>query len=240
MGDPIWYLLDISEIAPADRQSHSTRRLDGFFVASLRICLTCKRRWDKMKGAKAKQRFGKCDAASTVLSDVDSSAQAFAIDGMDPDINFGCAGQAEGALRTEGTGLSEGAARTESSAGHLDSSQKATTNSRENDPTATDSRGDLGRPNGELEGGNERWLTFDLLLQESWASYLAAREAGTLAQRVTALKAVYDHLSRHERLQDATVTHPFSTLSDEALLAEVKRLITLLSPTLGLAADWHV
>ena len=92
-------------------------------------------------------------------------------------------------------------------------------------------------PTGGSDRRVERQLNFDLLLGK--LGRYPRQETGTPAQRVTALKAVYDHLSHHERLQVSEVAHPFSSLSDDALLIEVKRLMILLAPTLGLAADWH-
>lgn len=100
---------------------------------------------------------------------------------------------------------------------------------------------DLLAPNVQRAGTNvsdNAELSFDVLLQESWSSYLAAKETGTPAQRVSALKAVYDHLSHQQQQQQSASSRPFVDLSDDALLGEVKRLLTLLAPELGLASTW--
>ena len=174
-----------------------------------------------MKVAKAKHKVRESDVASMPSTNTDGSVPVTTIDGIAADMTFGIA------------------TPTEDQAGQIASSVE-TTSTGQVDTVSTPENAAV--PESPTGGSNCRVkgpLNFDLLLQESWASYLAAKETGTPAQRVTALKAVYEHLSHHERLQDSEVAHPFSSLSDDALLTEVKRLMTLLSPTLGLAADWH-
>ena len=174
-----------------------------------------------MKVAKAKHKVRESDVASMPSTSTDGSGPANAMDGIGADMTVGIA-----------TSTDDQAGQTASSGGAASTSQVCTLSTPENaaEPESPSSGSDC-----RVKGP----LNFDLLLQESWASYLAAKEKGTPAQRVTALKAVYEHLSYHERLQVSEVAHPFSSLSDDALLTEVKRLMTLLSPSLGLAADWH-
>ena len=174
-----------------------------------------------MKVAKAKHKVRESDVASMPSTSTDGSVPVTTIDGIAADMTFGIA-----------TPTEDQAGQTASFGGTASTSQVSTVSTPEHAAVPES-------PSGGSGCRAERPLNFDLLLQESWASYLAAKETGTPAQRVTALKAVYEHLSHHERLQDSEVAHPFSSLSDDALLAEVKRLMTLLSPTLGLAADWH-
>ena len=174
-----------------------------------------------MKVVEAKHRLGESDAASIPSTSTDAADPANAIDGMAADIPYGMTTHAE------------------HQAGQTASSEVVASNGPLDAQSTPEN---VAAPQSLTDGSDrrvERQLNFDLLLQESWASYLAAKETGTPAQRVTALKAVYDHLSHHERLQVSEVAHPFSSLSDDALLIEVKRLMTLLAPTLGLAADWH-
>lgn len=174
-----------------------------------------------MKVAKAKHKVRESDVAPMRVTSTDGSVPANAMDGIAADMTFGFA-----------TSTEDQADQTASSGRTASTSQVGTLSTPVN---AAEPESPSGGSACRVKGP----LNFDLLLQESWASYLAAKETGTPAQRVTALKAVYEHLSHHERLQDSGGAHPFSSLSDDALLTEVKRLMTLLSPTLGLTADWH-